>query len=657
MVSSSLLFVFFILFFVFLPAAALGKLLKISPPDDHFVTFGLWGVVGIVQLTLITFIVRFFGLEFWILWSLPIISLLYLFRQRIEVGKINIQLNKSNFFILGVLLFCALAQNFILLPAGLKGVEGYYFPFMHDTMWGIALLVELSKHFPPQNPGMLGLPLVNNHYFYPLFLASVYKITNINIIDLYFHLAPVFVSVLFGLGLYAASSLFTKNRFFRGLTIFLGFFCGNISYILILFFGTHFNWGANTFLVDQPFNQIVNPYTVLGFSFILFNIFVISKIMDSKNRIHWGWVTLLVLITGASYGFKSFGGIVMMGGLAGSIILYSIISGRLKLISIIFLSCILFFPIFFFITEPSKAKLNFYPGWILTEMMTNKDGLNLPVFGQIESYYRSIGNVLGLIKIKGIELVIYLLGNLGVRIFGVVLLVGLLIRRKVRDSLQLPLWYMAFCILISFSIPLLFNLNVTAYNIVQFTPYALVILAVTTSIFLEKMYFFLLGKKLKIIAILLLIGSISAAVPVNIKNLNTKLYGTVDTLSVEKIAGIDFIRENTSEDTIILIDPRQFINDPKNPLDPIFVSAMTQRRVYLSSPGFVSQTGKDPTERASLLYRYFDEKTAKFEDKKTIGENYVLFLKKPNDIFFLKKTKNEGVRTLFENEEILILGR
>src|SRR3990167_3923278 len=187
-------------------------------------------------------------------------------------------MSKPNILILLVLMIGIVAQNLVLFRGGWKVGSLYLFPSLHDTMWNIALAGELFHHFPPQNPAMAGILLKNNHYFYPFFLAVTRYLTGIHIFDLYYRFGPITVSLLFGFGLYAVSSILTKNTFFRALTIFLGYFSGNFAFFLPLFLGRNLDWKGNTFFSDQPFDQLVNPYSVFGFTLMLFGIYSLSKI-------------------------------------------------------------------------------------------------------------------------------------------------------------------------------------------------------------------------------------------------------------------------------------------------------------------------------------------------------------------------------------------
>lgn len=542
-----------------------------------------------------------------------------------------------------VIFVCLVSQNIVMFRGGMRDGDNYRFPSLHDTMWNMALTGELSHHFPPQHPGMAGESLKNNHYFYPWLLAIVHNITGISIIDLYFRIGPVLVSLLFGVSLYWVSTIFTKKPAFNALMVFLGYFSGNISYLLPLFYRRLFNWQGNTFLSDQPFDQLINPYSVLGFSLMLISIYLVNRITETKRGFNLKYIILFSIISGVAYGFKSFGGIILICAVTVSTLIYFLKDKRLFCLTL--LSLLFFFPVFFLITEPQKAGLRFAPGWLLTEMMIKKDGLDLAKFAQIEDFYRQIGNIPGILKIKMIELAVYITGNLGVRIIGLFMLVRILF--KTRKFVHL---YMFQCVLFSLSIPLLFNLGANAHNIVQFTPYSLVILGIMSGVFLEKTFNFLRVKGKRNSGIFIIVMTILLAIPVNIRNIYAKLEKPDGLISVGEMDALNYIKNNSGTTDIILIDPRQYSEDP------MYVSAISERRIYLASQNYARQTNRDPEKRTKEIKLFFDNGMNNPEEYFSLPISYI-FIKKPFDSMKIMNATQSGWINKFENSRSIILSK
>lgn len=547
--------------------------------------------------------------------------------------------------VFAVIAIGVLAQNIVMFRGGIKDGDFYRFPSMHDTMWNIALTAELVNHFPPEHPGLSGEKLKNNHYFYPLVLAIIHKLTGISMLDLYFRIGPILVSIIYGFSLYLAAKIFSRNPFFQALIIFMGYFSGSLSYVLPVFYGRSFNWQGNTFLSDQPFDQIINPYSVLGYAFMLSAVYLTTRIFDKKNTSSWKYILLFSLISGLSYGFKSFGGIIMVGALILTTAVSLFLEKKRNKVAVIFLTLLFFLPVFFLITEPDKAGLRWAPGWVLTEMMIKGDGLNIPQYAQIEGYYQSIGNLPGLFKIRFTELAIYIIGNLGIRLLGLIMLIRLVFKKRTYTNL-----YILFCTILSLAIPLLFNLGGNAHNIVQFTPYSLVILAVLSGVFLEKTYYRLSEKGKGFLGIMIFLIVILLAVPVNIKNIYTKLEMPNDKLAVSEMEALQFIKNHSKPDDIILIDPKQFDKDQ------MYVSAISERRIYLASPDYIRQTNRDPQPRTKLINDFFDSEMLGFPDYFPGNIRY-LYIKKPFNNQKIRNLMQSEFIKRFESNQVIILGR
>ena len=632
-------FLFFLLFFLYLPVKLSFRFLKIKI-ENKLIETGLAILSGIVAITLFSIILKYFGISLSVLWIMVIISAIFL-----VLNIKNITINKPNVFILSFILLGVVAQNIVLFRGGWETSTGLVFPSIHDTMWNISLTTHLGNQFPPQNPAIAGIPLKNNHYFYPLFLSITRYLTGINIFDLYFRFGPILVSLLFGLGLYAVSSIFTKNIIFRGIAIFLGYFSGNFAYLLPFIFGRNFDWKGNTFFADQPFDQLINPYSVLGFTLVFFGIYCFSQISLSKKNSSLGYSIIGGLFFGSLYGFKSFGGIIVILSLGIIAFISLIFSRKLSLIPITLISFTIFILVFFFTTDIGTASIIWAPGWLLTQIMTDRDKLNLPQFADLEAYYKSIENYLGLMKIKLTELFIYLVGNLGTRIVGLIYLICILFITHVRSHKYI-MQFIAIIVFISLTIPLLFNLRNSTFNIIQFTPYALVLLAVMSALFLEKVYFLLHGKRKFVFRIILILVFIMLSIPVNVKNIYSKFDMPKNTIASEEIEALKFLKEKSNLDAIVLINPQQFSQDP------IYIPALSERRVYLASPGFALQTGVDAREQIESVTEFFKTPQPEFLTKNKIA--YIYFIK-TNYLelhnLLLNKINAESV---FENNQVII---
>lgn len=613
MLTNILLFVLFLLLFTIVPAYTFLRLLRIKLTDDSLISLSIYIILGIVIVTLTSLILRVFGMHSILLWAMPLISLLYLLWQKnIHIGTKSINLSKSSFNIsvLIVILIGIITQNIIFLNGGSANSRGIILPLARDSMWNIALVGELSHSFLPEHPGLAGIMLKNNHFLYHILIAVSYQITKIDIVYLYYRFWPIVVSLLFGTSIYAVSSILTKNSNFRALTVLLGYFSGTFAFLLPLFLGSQFNWRSNTFYTDQPFDQIGNPYTVFGFALFLFGIYALSQIAKSNSKVKTNWIIITSLLLGSLYGFKSFGGTISIIAVFITIILLSIYWRYKYLTLILPATLLIFLPVFFVITDISKTSLIFNPGWILHEMFVGIDKLNLPNIASSENYYFATGNLKGIIKIKSIEFLVYFIGNLGTRIIGFLYLANLFISNLFYTTNRSRNWTLmiVFCTvssLIAFTIPLLFNLRNSPYDIIQFTPYALIIWAIFTAIAIEQLYY-----KLNTLPIFITLAVIFLVltIPVSLKSIIDDVHYRPDIISFDEFQVLKYIRNNSKGDNIILINPSDYNYEKILLTDPMYISALSQRRLYLGSEGFTKQVGYNWEERLKNVENFFSGK-------------------------------------------------
>lgn len=652
MLISAIWFIFFIFFFLILPAKIIFEILRIKKENDVVVDFGINLIFGLVFLVCIMIVMRLLRFPLYTVWLIPLLPLIYLFVNRIKLRELlhlpTYGKKYQLFIILFIIFVGILGQNIALFRGGWSTEKGLVFPSLHDNMWNIAITNELLYRFPPENPAISGEMLKNHHYFYMFFLSLAGYVTKAHVFDLYYRLGPILISLIYGLGLYSVTNIFTKKTWIKGLAVFLGYFSGNFAYLALLFLGPNFDWKGNTFLIDQPFDQIFNPYSVLGFGLLLFSIYSLYKAVSVEKKTNFGWSIVASMFIGTLYGFKSFGGLIAILALGFTSIFLFIKEKEIRPMKIMFFSLVFFLPVFFLITEPGEVSLHWFPGWILTEMMIGQDKLNLPFYAEVESYYMSIHNILGLLKIKFIELLIYFIGNLGTRLIGVFYLL-----KNFRIYINNIVHTYIICIItISLSIPLLFNLGGNAHNIVQFSPYALVLLSLYTGIATGEIYYFLYKKKHKIIGFLIVILVVMLSIPVNVKNILGKLAMPNDLISFEQMTVLNYLKNHTDVEDMLILNPKQFNNDP------VYVAALSERKIYLASPGYARQAGKNSDDRIKNIDGLYGE-SIDVEFLKTNKIKHILLLK---DLHYpdgyrhlIDGVKNHIFEIVFDNSEVILL--
>lgn len=621
------------LFFIFIPAVVMVRLSNLKS-DDFLVELALGSALMIVILTIASLVFVIFHVPFYLLYVIPVGSLIGIWYQRSEYP---LRFNKKRIVSLITLIVFTTLQSLQMITGGMMVGSTYQFPSLTENMWSISIIAEIANHYPFQHPGMAGFPLQNFHYLYHVLLAGLHNTTGISITDLYYRFSTMLAAFIFASGCYCISTLLIKKDIFRILAVFLAIFGGSASYVLPLLYGKSFDWVASSFMADQPFDQIGNPYTVLGFGLFLVSLYVLIRLVES-NKYHWRITLIASLIMGTLYGYKSFAGVILVLVIISTSATLLIIR-RYSIALTLLLPLIIFTITFFSMTNFHKASLNFAPGWILTRMMVDSNKLKMPDWKIAEDYTWSMHKYSGYIKIRTEEFAIYLLGNLNTRILGLCTMIVLIIQMARKKKLSMALIILGFSIEFSFFIPLLFNLSTRAYDIMQFTPFGMFLLAILSVSALEYLLYAIELSKLRP---LITIGSIMViillSIPTTLKSFITQITAQKDQLPQSEIQALDYLKKNASVNSVILINPSNI-----KPM-PLYISALSEKRMYMASAIFAEQVGLNPTQRLQTVRDYFE--SGNWNDQQISFTHIYTIIPKNIDFSGLEKT--------FDNQQVII---
>lgn len=386
-------------------------------------------------------------------------------------------------------IFASVTQSWNLLFSGWIREGRVYFSQFHDSLWHLALIKELARSFPPQHPGMAGIKLENYHYLSDIILSIVYQITGIPAETIYFNLAGPLVAVLFSFGIYKLANELVDSKTKAIIAIPFTVFAGSFAYFIPLFLGLDKQWFANSFMLDQPFDQLTNIHTVLGFGMFLFACFFLVKFIKEKNN---KYALLSGLVFGLSTGVKAYAGVVAISGLVITLVIELILKKNSRIWLPLTVSLVLFSIFTILSSATSKPQLELKPGWILTKMIEDPDRFYNEQWIQLSQHYQAAGNYFRIIELNLKKLLVYLIGNLGIRIIGLVYFLRKLIKARNAKSYEI---FLISAVIIALIIPIVFVQPISVYNTIQFSPYALILLSIFTLlwVFEQKYSAFLLA--------------------------------------------------------------------------------------------------------------------------------------------------------------------
>lgn len=328
-----------------------------------------------------------------------------------------------------------------------------------DGIWNIALAEELIHAFPPQHPGLAGVPLRGYHILYNLLIADASRISGISTVRLHFHLVPIILSFLLVYGIYAFSWRLTgSSRHALWSTVF-GLAGGSFSFVLPLFFGRSVSVD-DALGVTQPFSLLVSPSFVLSLLSILYTWIFLDEYALRPSPV---WIAMIGLGAGLSAGMKVYAGMILLP----TIVLYAFVRRNIEvLISTLLSAAAVFLPL-----NAAYGFLRYQPLWPPHRVMQST--LDFTQWELKRQSLEGMGAVWGLWKLEAIAFGIFVFGNLGTRAVG---LAGLYFLKK--REVGLLFWMLVVASLVSFTLPMLFLQPIGAFNMIQFFWYFLVFMGI-----------------------------------------------------------------------------------------------------------------------------------------------------------------------------------
>lgn len=294
------------------PGSWLLRRRKLDLADHYLLSFALglvlWGVQGYLfgwlQLRFLSY--AYLALSGWWLWQ----------HRRSELQKLAVVIEQARAIPIWLWAIVASGTVLQLLPVFGSGlVRNQKIPWYgvnaYDGIMHLAYIQELAQHFPPREPGAVGLMLVNYHYWSDLVSAELARIWQLPIMHLYFQWLPLTITLLTTLALYRLVKTYHGSTSWAVWAIIMNYAAGDLAYVLSWLF--HGSWGWHIAAIDNGATQFLNvPHTFAKF-LLLAAVIVLYRWWHSRQR---DWAIALVLLMGTLVGFKVYYGIFMALGLS-----------------------------------------------------------------------------------------------------------------------------------------------------------------------------------------------------------------------------------------------------------------------------------------------------------------------------------------------------
>ena len=280
-----ILFLLFLLIGFYLPGKYfLFRLkLKLSFLETLFVSL----VSGSLLFTFVTYLLSWLHLE-WLVFPFLLIILVLAIRQKALKLPALEQKHRMPLFILSafVIIFA--------FPQLSIGISGDKIMYSIDDQWHLSLIREMQVHFPPDVPTVAGAQLRGYHFFYDFLLAKMVSLIGFSPFSLHFHLFPLVIAGMWGLGVYVLLFTWTKKVMTSLIGVFLTMFAGSFAFIYHLLGYPELNLG-NAFVIQQPALSLYNPPFSFSIAILLLALFSLLSYLQTHKK---GFLGLLVLSGG-----------------------------------------------------------------------------------------------------------------------------------------------------------------------------------------------------------------------------------------------------------------------------------------------------------------------------------------------------------------------
>lgn len=511
---------------------------------------------------------------------------------------------------------------------------GYWGPLARDGVWHEALVGQIGKKIPPQNPGFAGNDLINYHYYYDILVSKMSSFMIVRPSFLIYIIFPIIFSTLFGIGTYKLSLILFKDKYVSLISVFIAYFGSSFGWVVDLIKHREVG-GESAFWANQPVSMNLNPPFAISLVIIIF----VMILLDSYiNKPKFAKGTLIAILSGTLIGFKVYAGVVLLFGLFILGIKKLYFDKDRKILIIFIFSLLISLSIFIPQSRSASQLLEVNPMWLVNTMIDAGDRVGIPDFTAKRFAYLGGREWFKFSIIEIIGLIIFFVGNLGTRI--------IVIFAIKKSQLKSDLFILIFSMMtISFIPIIIFTQKGNPWNIIQFFYYFIYFAGLMAAYSLRRMPL--------VLAILII-----AVTPISsISTFRSWLYPNPPAyLSIKESEALNYLSKKP--EGIVLKHPfdnilRDRFKDPF-PIavyaDSIYVSAFSGKSVFIEDVEQQIVLNTDYKNRLADANRFFIEKDLKWSNKFLIDNN-IRYIYLPK-IYKLPMAEAEySMVKIFENED------
>lgn len=547
----------------------------------------------------------------------------------------NIKIDKT---ILLIILLGVIIQLSTVWFFGLKNNNGLILCCgdTSDNLYHIALTNQLIQRIPPFEPGMFGTTVHNYHYLSNLVTAELSRVFNLPLLYTQFQYSTLFISLMLGLSALVFSQILGIGKIYSKWLLFFLYFGGDLVFLILSILTRNLNFSMSS--LEDGAKFLANPPR--AFSIVVFFAGLSLLVIYVKNKnLRAG--LLLTLIFGSLVGFKIYTGIFALCGLGALGLYYIFIKRKYLLIFPLILSVII--SLLVYLPVNSSAGGLYFTGLWRFENLAAQHAFGLDNINNAFQIYLNHNNWIRIAQYEIIFLSLYFFVIFGTKLIG-------FIQTKKSLSLipkEINIFLLA-GIITSLIAGLFFEQKTGGSNTFNFVVSVFIIGSVYTALtcfyFLQKF-----NKKIKYFLIIIIILLTIPRVGYQFISNLSLVFNNPPVLGNYQIDAFNFIKENSKNDSLVLMDKNYFLLSASTP----YVSFFTNRPMYLSGEVILRSHGIIFTDRQNLsniIFSSTDSAKIEYFLKKS-GIQYIIT---SNSKSYLS-TASANLKSIFENQQTKIL--
>lgn len=494
---------------------------------------------------------------------------LFIFKRYYSFKLLKINLKKFDWLTIGIAAVGIFGQAVIHLRNGAETSLGMFITNNNnmDQTWHASLVEELVRRFPPNEPGMYGIPLLNYHFWFNLVTADLIRVFHLPLFETQFIGMYTLIPVLLALVVCALAITIYNSKLFLRFFLFFMFFSGDavIWFLALTQHRIGFNLG---WLFEDGTNFMDTPGRGVAVVFVFAGLLLLFK---NREKISWINVFIVGMLFGSLVEFKIYIGIPFLVGLFG-FAAFNVLKKNFTPL-LVFILASIFTALQYLPFSSSGSGLFFLPFDIPREFMAQAV-LKSSYFDLRWKIYFDHHNYLRLLEYGLITTVIYFVVQFGIKLFGFFAL------RKTIKTLGFDLSIFLYSVFLSaLVLGLFFFQKIGGANIWEFFMPISVVLSIIISLNLA-----LYLPKNKVVKGVLVLLIVVIVIPrwlysINVA-LNADYFSAFHGVSTQELQLYDYLKGNTPRNSLVL-----FVDQPNYTLYASIASILSERNLFLSGTG------------------------------------------------------------------------